>query len=97
MHFQGIKQIELFSQETNDFRILGNETLMIAGYKDLKISIFQELAVKLWLKEDNDLRTNNPCYSSKFIHWKVQTFHMIKLSLSPINQMRISLHFRHQR
>ena len=34
--------------------------MIIAGYKDVKISIFQLLAAKLWLTEDDDLHTNNP-------------------------------------
>ena len=36
-----------------------NEALIIAGYEDMKISTFLQLAVKLWLKEDDDLHTNN--------------------------------------
>ena len=64
-------------------QILENETLIFAGYENVKISIFHSLAVKLWLKEDDDdVHTNNPLYSSKFIHSKVQTFHKIVLSLS---------------
>ena len=56
---------------------------------------------KSGLKEDNDLRTNNPCYSFKFIHLEVQTFHRTVLSLSHnfvANQSkRNSVHFRDQR
>ena len=47
IEFPGNEQIEFFSQETYDFHILGNETLIIAGYEDTKISIFHWLAVKL--------------------------------------------------
>ena len=54
-----MKKITFFAQETYDFQILGNEALIIAGYEDIKISIFYWLAVKLWLKEDDDLHTNN--------------------------------------
>ena len=78
----GKLKIEFFSQETYDFQILGNETLIIACYKDIKIVIFHSLAVKLWLKEDDDLLTNNLRHSSKYIHSKVQTFHKIVLPLS---------------
>ena len=44
--FMGWKSspIEFFSQET--FQILGNEALIIAGYKDINISIIHLLAVK---------------------------------------------------
>ena len=54
---QGNKKIDLFSQESWEFQILGNETLIIAG---TEISIFHQLAAKLWLKEDDDLHKNNP-------------------------------------
>ena len=56
LNSQGNEKMELFSQETYDFQILQNE----AGYEDTKIPIFHWLAVKLWLKEDDDLHTNNP-------------------------------------
>ena len=62
-----MKKIEVFSQETHDFQILGKKIMIIAGYEDLKISILHKLAVKLWLKDD-DLHRNNPLYLSKFIH-----------------------------
>ena len=32
--------------------------MIIAGYEDIKTSIFHQLAVKLWLHEDDDLHTN---------------------------------------
>ena len=32
--------MEFFSQETYDFKILGNEALIIAGYKDIKFPTF---------------------------------------------------------
>ena len=59
-YFNRNEKIEFFSQDTCDFQILGNEILIIAGYKNIKISILRLLAVTLWLKEDDDLRTNNP-------------------------------------
>ena len=47
-----MKKIEFFFKETSyDFQILENE-MIIAGYEDIKISIFHQLAVKVWLKED---------------------------------------------
>ena len=36
----GNEKLESFSQETCDFQILANEALIIAGYEDIKISIF---------------------------------------------------------
>ena len=59
---QGYEKIEFFSKDTYYFQILRNESLIIAGYEDIKISIFHQLAVKLWLKE-NDLHTNNSLIS----------------------------------
>ena len=38
--FQEDEKVEFFSQETYDFQILGNETLMMAGYEDTNYSIF---------------------------------------------------------
>ena len=57
---QGYEKIVFFSKETHDFQILRSESSIIAGYEDIKISIFHQLAVKSWLKEDDDLHTNNP-------------------------------------
>ena len=57
-----MKKIKFFSH----FQILGNETLITTGYKDKKFLCFT--VVKLWLKEDRDLYTNNLWFSSKFIH-----------------------------
>ena len=47
MNSQGNEKVAFFSQETYNFQILGNEILIIAGYKARKISIFHWLAVKL--------------------------------------------------
>ena len=74
---QRYDKVEFFSKETHDFQTLQGKSSIIAGYEDIKISIFHQLAVKLWLREDDDLHTNNPRYSSKFIHSKVQTFHFL--------------------
>ena len=49
------EQIPFFSKETCEFQVLGNNTLIIAGYKAIKLSIFHKLDVKLWLRDD-DLR-----------------------------------------
>ena len=48
-----MKKVKFFSH----FQILGNETLITTGYKDKKFLCFT--VVKLWLKEDRDLYTNN--------------------------------------
>ena len=37
---QGNEKIEVFSQKTYDFQILGNETLISACYEDIQFSIF---------------------------------------------------------
>ena len=37
----GNEKFELFSQGTYDFQNVGNETLFIADYEDIKISSFQ--------------------------------------------------------
>ena len=43
-------------RRTTIYQILGNEALITAGYKVIGMSIFHQLAVKLWLKEyTNDL------------------------------------------
>ena len=47
------EKVAFFSKETNDFQVLGN-TLIIASYKAIELSIFHKLAVKLWLTEDDD-------------------------------------------
>ena len=51
---QGNDKMEFFSKKTYDLRIVGNEALITAGYKHIKISIFHYLAVKLLLKEHED-------------------------------------------
>ena len=56
MNLQGNEKVAFSSKETYDFQVLGNETLIIAGYKAIKISIFHKLPVKLWLREDDDLQ-----------------------------------------
>ena len=52
MNFQKNEKVALSSKESYDFQVLGN-TLIIAGYKAIKIYIFH---VKLWLTEDDDLQ-----------------------------------------
>ena len=46
------EKVAFSSKESYDFQVLGN-TLIIAGYKAIKISIFH---VKLWLTEDDGLQ-----------------------------------------
>ena len=55
MNTQKNEKVAISFKETYDFQVLGN-TLITAGYKAIKISIFQKLAVKLWLTEDDDLQ-----------------------------------------
>ena len=52
---RGTEKIELSSQGTYNFQILGNETLIIADYKYAKIFKFAMLDIKLQLKDDNIL------------------------------------------
>ena len=52
---RGTEKIELSSQGTCNFQILGNETVIIANYKYAKILKFAMLNVKLQLKDDNIL------------------------------------------
>ena len=58
LNYQGGEKFP--SQEIYDLQILGNKTMIIARYEDVTIYIFQSLAVKLWLKENDDLHTNSP-------------------------------------
>ena len=51
----GNEKFELFSQETYDFQNLGNESLFVADYENVKKSTFDWLATKLWLKGSNIL------------------------------------------
>ena len=55
MNSQKNEKVAFSYKETYDFQVLGN-TLIIAGYKAIKISIFDKLAVKLWFTEDDDLQ-----------------------------------------
>ena len=55
MNSQKNEKVAFSSKETYNFQVLGN-TLIIAGYKAIKNSIFHKLAVKLWLAEDGDLQ-----------------------------------------
>ena len=56
MNSQKNEKVAFSSKETYDFQILGNNTLIIVGYKAIQISIFHKLVVKLWLGEDDDLQ-----------------------------------------
>ena len=60
LNSQGNENIDCFFQETYNFQMLENETLIITGYEDIKISVFYWLDVKLWLKANEDQHTNNP-------------------------------------
>ena len=52
---QGTNKIELSSQGTYNFQILGNETLIIDDHKYAKMFKFATLDIKLQLKDDNIL------------------------------------------
>ena len=55
MNSQKNEKVAFSSKETYNFQVLGN-TLTIAGYKAIKISLFHMLAVKLRLTEDDDVQ-----------------------------------------
>ena len=40
LNSQGNEKLDFFSQETYDFQILKNESVIVAGYEDIKASIF---------------------------------------------------------
>ena len=69
---QRTKEIEVFSQGTDDSKNLRCETLYIGDYEYVNISSFAVLGIKLWLEEDDDLNRNDPLYSFKFIQSKAQ-------------------------
>ena len=53
---QRTKKVRVFTQETDESKKLRCETLYIGDYKYVNISSFAVLGIKLWLKEDGDLR-----------------------------------------
>ena len=61
------EKVKIFSQGTYNFQNLWNETLITADYEYVKISSFALLKTKLWLKEGDDLWTDDLWYSMKFI------------------------------
>ena len=72
IHFNLISQknekTELFSQETYNFQILVNDTMIIVDYKDITISSFHLLVVRSWLKEDHGL------HKSSLIFFQIYSF-----------------------
>ena len=40
LNSQGNEKVDFFTQETYDFQSLGNGTIIIAGYEDIKVSMF---------------------------------------------------------
>ena len=54
LNSQGNESIDCFFQETYNFQMLENETLIITGYEEIKISVFYWLDVKLWLIANED-------------------------------------------
>ena len=69
---QGTKKIEVFSQGTDDSKILRCEALYIADYEYVNITSFAVLDVRLSLEEYSDFDKNHPLYSFKFIQSKAQ-------------------------
>ena len=69
---QWTKKIEVFSQGTDDSKILRWETLYIGDYEYVNISSFAVLGIKLWLEVDGNLNRNDSLYSFKFIQSKAQ-------------------------
>ena len=69
---QRTKKIAVFSQGTDDSKILRYETLYIGDYEYVNIPSVAVLGIKLWLEEDGDLNRNDPLYSFKFIQSKAQ-------------------------
>ena len=60
LNSQRNKKIELFSQNTYAFKILGNDAIVVADCQDIRIFSFH-LNVGFqftWLKEDNGLHTS---------------------------------------
>ena len=47
MNSQENEKVAFFFKETYDFQVLGNNTLIISGYKAIKIPIFHKLVVQL--------------------------------------------------
>ena len=76
------KQVEVFSQGTEDSKSLRCETLYISDYEYVNISSFAVLGIKLWLEEDGDLNRNDPLYSFKFIQSKAQNLYKMLSSFS---------------
>ena len=81
------KNIEAFSQGTNDSKNLRCKTLYIGDYKYVNISSFAVLGKKLWVKEDGDLNRHDPLYSLKFIQSKAQIdtkcYHLLAITFYP--------------
>ena len=80
---QWTKQIEVFSQGTEDSKNLRCETLYIGNYEYVNISSFAVLlGIKLRLEEDRSLNKNDPLYSFKFIQSKAQNWYNMLSSFS---------------
>ena len=58
-NFENFK-FELFSQGTYDSQNLRYETQVIADYEYVKISRIAVMDIKLWMKKDLDLHTDQP-------------------------------------
>ena len=51
---------KLFSQEAYNFQILGNSTLIIADYKDIRKCLVFICGLQRYGKKDSGLHTNHP-------------------------------------
>ena len=60
MNSQKNEKVAFSSKVTCDIQVSGNNTLIIADYKAIKISIFHKLVAKLWLREKVMINRNNP-------------------------------------
>ena len=70
------------TEKTNTFLPRDLRLCFIANYECVKISRIAVMDIKLWIKEDLDLHTNNLWSSLKFIHPKVQSLCKIFSSFS---------------
>ena len=83
LNSQGNDKIEFFSQKTYKFQILGNETIIDADYKDIKVSIFSLFGHMIFIQIHSFKSANFPQNSVSFLR---------AIILKPTNQMQISLH-----
>ena len=66
LNLKGLK-IKFYSHGTDDSENLTHESLLTTDDNNVKLSTLTVLHIKLWLKEDNDLHTDNLRLLFKFI------------------------------